>query len=224
VEHLKKSMYSDIRKILIVSGGTVDYDWAQDWLYNNKYDYIIAADSGLQHCDKMHLSVDYLVGDYDSVNHELLEQYEKTTETKTYPPEKDYTDTHIALKKAIEMKPEYIDIIGATGNRIDHMMTNISIMREAAEAGIFCAIFDTNNKIYQICSTHTIQKCKQYGKYISLIPMTPELQLTLKGMKYPLKHQKIYQGESICQSNEIIEQQAQIMIESGRAIVIEARD
>lgn len=53
--------------------------------------------------DLISMSISYLE-DYDSVDKDVFEKYSKNTTTKTYPPEKNYTDTHLALIKAIEKK------------------------------------------------------------------------------------------------------------------------
>lgn len=211
-------------KILIITGGTVDYAWANEWLCDRMYDYCIAADSGLIHADKLGIKVDYILGDYDSVNEKLLDNYKKDIKTVTYPPEKDYTDTHLAVIAALKHKPEVIDILGATGTRYDHALTNIFIMKQALEEGTDCYIYDNHNKIYLLKSNKTIKKKAQYGKFISFVPMTEEVVLTLKGMKYPLDEYILRQGLSICQSNEIEEEIAEILIKKGIAAVIESRD
>ena len=79
----KDKMKIMAEKILIITGGTVDYEWAKDWLSAKTYDYCIAADSGLVHADKLGIRVDYILGDYDSVNERLLDTYKKDTQTVT---------------------------------------------------------------------------------------------------------------------------------------------
>ena len=220
----KDKMKIMAEKILIITGGTVDYEWAKDWLSAKTYDYCIAADSGLVHADKLGIRVDYILGDYDSVNERLLDTYKKDTQTVTYPPEKNYTDTHLAVITALKHHPAAIDILGATGTRYDHALTNIFIMKQALEAGKECCIYDKYNKIYLLNGNKTIKKADQYGKYISFVPMTEEVVLTLKGLKYPLNGYILRQGLSICQSNEIKEETAEILIEKGIVAAIESRD
>ena len=97
-------------------------------------------------------------GDYDSVNERLLDTYKKDTQTVTYPPEKNYTDTHLAVITALKHHPVAIDILGATGTRYDHALTNIFIMKQALEAGTECCIYDKYNKIYLLNGNKTIKK------------------------------------------------------------------
>lgn len=217
-------MEVNVKNILIVTGGSVDYMWAEEWLKKHIFDYVIAADSGLVHCDRLNINVDFLLGDYDSVDKDVFEKYSKNTTTKTYPPEKNYTDTHLALIKAIEKRPDSISIIGATGTRYDHALTNIGILKCAMDEDIQCAIYDANNKIYLADKDFSIEKNRQYGDYLSFVPYTEHVCLTLSGVKYPLKRYSLKQGLSICQSNEIIDEAAHIGVEDGIVIVFETRD
>lgn len=222
-------------KILIISGGSIDEMWGRKWVADYEPDYCIAADSGLVMADKLGLTVDLLLGDYDSVDKKIFEKYNGNTKTITYPCEKDYTDTHLALKKAIEKikklqdtskdsTEDEIAIIGATGTRYDHAFTNIFVLDESLEAGIRCAIYDKNNKIYLADKSFEIRKDKQFGDYLSFAPMTPEVGLALSGVKYPLDRYTLRQGESICQSNEITEMIAKVEIFTGKLVVFETRD
>lgn len=222
-------------KILIISGGSIDEIWGRKWVADYEPDYCIAADSGLVMADKLGLTVDLLLGDYDSVDKKIFEKYNGNTKTITYPCEKDYTDTHLALKKAIEKikklqdtlkdsTEDEIAIIGATGTRYDHAFTNIFVLDESLEAGIRCAIYDKNNKIYLADKSFEIRKDKQFGDYLSFAPMTPEAGLSLSGVKYPLDKYTLRQGESICQSNEITEIIAKVEIFTGKLVVFETRD
>lgn len=222
-------------KILIISGGSIDEMWGRKWVADYEPDYCIAADSGLVMADKLGLTVDLLLGDYDSVDKKIFEKYNGNIKTITYPCEKDYTDTHLALKKAIEKikkmhdtskdsTEDEIAIIGATGTRYDHAFTNIFVLDESLEAGIRCAIYDKNNKIYLADKSFEIRKDKQFGDYLSFAPMTPEAGLSLSGVKYPLDRYTLRQGESICQSNEITEIIAKVEIFTGKLVVFETRD
>ena len=222
-------------KTLIVTGGSLDINWAKGFVKTINAEYIIAADSGLKYINELGLMPDMILGDYDSVDKKIFEKYNGNTKTITYPCEKDYTDTHLALKKAIEKikklqdtskdsTEDEIAIIGATGTRYDHAFTNIFVLDESLEAGIRCAIYDKNNKIYLADKSFEIRKDKQFGDYLSFAPMTPEAGLSLSGVKYPLDRYTLRQGESICQSNEITEIIAKVEIFTGKLVVFETRD
>ena len=201
-------------KALIVTGGSINVAWAKEWLDNQTFDYCIAADSGLEYADKLGLKVDYLLGDYDSVDKDVLDTYKSNTEFEIYPKEKDYTDTHLAIMTALKKGATDIYILGATGTRMDHTITNIGNMKVAADCGKDC----------HIVGIHIIRKDSQYGRYVSIIPMSENVSLSLEGFKYTLDNYELKQGLSICQSNEVEDEQGIIKVHKGLIIVLETKD
>lgn len=188
---------------------------------------IIAVDRGLEILYQLNIVPNHVVGDFDSVSVPILEHYRNNTQVifHKYNSEKDNTDTDIALKLAISLHSSNITIMGALGKRMDHALSNIHILSDALEAKIPCQIVDDYNKIYLVNNNITLNKNKTYGKYISLIPLTSEVEgLTLIGFKYPLSNASLVIGKSLGVSNEIIEEVANIKLEKGILIVIESRD
>lgn len=212
---------------LIVTGGNVDLNLIIDYLNKNKESIIIAVDKGLDALYTLNIIPNHIVGDLDSVNATILKHYQNNSQITMhkYIPEKDYTDTDIAIKLAINLDVSSITIIGATGTRIDHMLANIHVLTYALDSNIPCYILDTNNKIYLTNNSIVLNKGKTYGKYVSLIPLTTSVKgLTLRGFKYPLDNYCLTIGKSLGVSNEIIEDTATIDLKSGILIVIESKD
>lgn len=219
------------KKVLIMTGGTISQDFASDYLKNQNFDVVIAVDSGLAFCDKINLSVQYIVGDFDSVPEGLLEKYQSlyngngSIEIKRYNPMKDETDTQIAVELAMDLNAEEIIIMGATGTRIDHLLANIHLLRIPMEKIIPAYIVDEHNKIYLINRNTTLRKDKLYGPYLSLLPLTEHVVgVTLQGFLYPLMKRTLTIGESIGISNEVMEDQAEIIFQEGILIAIESKD
>lgn len=211
---------------LIITGGNINLEHLEDVLNASTYENIIAVDKGLESLYKLGVLPHHIVGDFDSVNSTMLRFYnDKRVLIHKYNPEKDYTDTDIAVQLAIKLNSKSITIIGATGSRIDHTLANIHILCSCLEKGISCQILDSNNKIYLINSNIKLEKSNVFGKYISLIPLTNTVKgVTLDGFKYPLKNHTLKIGESLGISNEIIDDIAIIEIKSGILIVVESKD
>lgn len=212
---------------LIVTGGNIDLDLLNNYYNSNKDLLIIAVDKGLEALYKLNIMPHHIVGDLDSVNHEILKHYNNIScvNIHKYMPEKDYTDTDIALKLAINLHVSSITILGATGTRIDHMLANIHILTYTLDSQIPCYILDANNKIYLTDNSIILNKNEIYGRFISLIPLTTLVEgLTLKGFKYPLENYCLTIGKSLGISNELIEDTATISLKSGILIVIESKD
>lgn len=157
-------------KTLIITGGNINKEFLQKILKENEYDKIIAADKGLEILNEINVKPDYIIGDFDSVNKEILEQY-KRIPTTYLKPEKDFTDTHMALKYAIEHGTTKTTIVGAIGTRLDHSIANIHILKEALENNVEAEIINENNKIKLVNKGTKIKKEDNY-KYVSLIPLT----------------------------------------------------
>lgn len=155
---------------LIISGGNINKEFLQKILKENEYDKIIAADKGLEILNEINVKPDYIIGDFDSVNKEILEQY-KNIPITYLKPEKDFTDTHMALKYAIEHRATKTTIVGAIGTRFDHSIANIHILKEALENNVEAEIIDENNKIKLVNKEIKIKKEDDY-KYVSVIPLT----------------------------------------------------
>lgn len=212
---------------LIVSGGEIDKQIIENYIKEHTNLNIIAVDKGLEALFELNIVPNHVVGDFDSVNTNILQTFKNNSNVifHKYNPEKDNTDTDIALNLAIELNSSNITIIGALGKRIDHALANIHILKISLDKGIPCQIFDKYNRIYLINNTISLYKGKIYGKYISLIPLSTNVDgLTLKGFKYPLENYILSIGTSLGVSNEIVENVATIELKSGILIVIESKD
>ena len=209
-------------KTLIITGGNVEELICK----TNQFDYIIASDRGLEVLDKYKILPDYIIGDFDSIDKNILGKYvdNKNIIIKELNPEKDYTDTHMALKLAIDLKSTDITVLGAIGTRIDHTIANIHILKETLNNNIACKIVDSRNEI-QLIDKKTILELDSNYKYISLIPLTTKVEgISLKGFKYPLLDATLKIGHSIGVSNEQLEDYAEIDLKEGILILIKSKD
>lgn len=213
-------------KTIIISGGNINKDFVEKMDLKNKFNNIIASDKGLEILDKCNIKPNYIIGDFDSLNEKVLNKYinDEAIKIIRLNPEKDYTDTHMALKLAIELKSTDITIIGAIGTRLDHTLANINILKEALDNGVSCKILNENNNITLINKKITIKRDEKYP-YVSLIPLTTLVKgVTLTGFKYPLNNATLKIGESIGVSNEQTKDSSIIELKEGILIVIQSRD
>lgn len=221
--------------IVIISGGSVSMDTALRFFRNHKTHMAIAVDGGLEIVQKLEaqlgqekVGLKHVVGDFDTVNQDVLKQYKRNLKLvfHQYVAEKDYTDTDIALKLAVELIGSTmgeIYILGATGTRLDHVLANIQMLKLPMESNISCKIIDDHNQIRMFQGTVTLNET--YGKYVSIIPISNQLKgITLTGFKYPLDNQDTSLGESLCVSNQVVEFPAVIEIKEGTALLIESLD
>jgi thiamine pyrophosphokinase len=212
-------------KILIITGGSIEDTFAVEYLKEHNFDKIIAVDKGLEAVSRYRIIPDIIMGDFDSVDSDVLGKYRNETKLIDFPPAKDDTDTALAILEAIKVGGSDITILGALGGRMDHALANTYCMMLPLEKGIKCNIIDKYNKIYLLNSGKVFEKVRLYGKYISFIAMTPVVKgITLKGFKYALENEDLHMGSSRCISNEICCKEASIEFSEGILICIESRD
>ncbi len=211
------------REILIVSGGYADLDFLQ-CVIAEKERYIIGVDRGLESLNTLGIKADLAVGDFDSAPQHIKDIYDEGHIIKLNP-QKDYTDTHVAVMEALKRKPEAVIFVGATGGRLDHMLANISLLSICTKENVQAFMLDPKNKIRIIDRPVSIKKTCQYGVYVSLIPFTDKVTgITLNGFKYKLTDKTLVRNETIGISNEIEREEGFITLESGELLVIESKD
>ena len=214
-------------KVLIITGGSVELSFAAAFLEKYKYDKLFAVDKGIETIVKFGVKPDLLLGDFDSADSVILEEYINNNhiEVVRHNPIKDATDTELAIDKAIEAGADEIYILGATGTRIDHMLGNIHCLYKALSDGVKCVLWDSHNRIELINAPIQIYKNNMYGRYVSFIPFNGVVSdLTLKGFKYNLDKYTLECGTSIGVSNEVTEPEALVDFKSGILIYLETRD
>lgn len=221
----KSTEVNDIR-ILIITGGHIDEEFLRSLLDKEMYSLIIAVDRGLLMADRANVQPDYIVGDFDSVPMNLLNEYKtKGIPIETFPRMKDKTDTHIALEMALTHNPSMVDLVGATGSRMDHTISNMDLLLLALDQGICARILDTNNKIYLMRDSFVINRNNQHGDFISLLPFSFRVKgLKLNGFKYPLNGITLTAGSSLGISNELISEEGRVEFDEGILAVFETKD
>ena len=214
-------------KFLIVSGGSLNKEFVTKVVGQGRYDRILAADSGMNALYAAAVTPDIIIGDFDSADKKILAFFQQNKEIDfcTLNPEKDDTDTEVAIRESIRRGADSITIIGGTGTRLDHVLGNISLLGIGLEEGVRMELLDAHNRICMIDHSVTLKKKEQYGNYLSLIPYNGNVTgVTLKGLKYPLHDYTMGGFNSLGISNEIVDDEASIELTSGQLLVIESRD
>ena len=181
-----------------------------------KADFVIACDAGYIHAQRADIVPDVIIGDFDSYLGDLPGGVE-IIRTK---PEKDDTDTMMALKLAIRRGYRRIMLVGALGGRIDHMLANISLIAFAATKGADLQIVDGHHQIFAVRDGKR-RVPRSSWRNISVFAFDTECTgVTLRGVKYPLEGAVLTNTFALGVSNEFTEDIAEISVESGILIVV----
>lgn len=212
---------------LIISGGCLEEGFAADYLRGRQFDMVIAVDSGLKGALDLGLPVDAAVGDFDSADPLTLAEGHEHREIRweVHRPEKDETDTELAVTTAVRSGCRKLVILGALGGRFDHALGNIHLLYYGKTLGAEAEILDSRNRITVLTEGRKFFRRDLWGKYVSFLPLTMEVKgITLRGFKYPLSGRDIAIGPCLCISNELAADEAEITFDEGVLICVESRD
>lgn len=156
----------------------------------------------------------------------LLEKYEKAgVPVRRFHPEKDFTDTQIAVEAAISLGCTQIHVLGGTGTRLDHILGNLQVMEMALDLGVSMILVDACNRVSMHREPFVITKGEQWGRYISFIPWGGDARgLTLRGFKYPLEGAVLSHAQSLGISNELSDETGEVFLRGGTLIMAESAD
>lgn len=200
-----------IKTALVITGGYCNTELAKKQLPSLP-DIIIAADSGYDTAKKLGVQPNIAVGDFDSLKSRLPEGLE----TIRVACEKDVTDTMLACEYAKDRGCGEITIVGGTGGRADHFLSNVFFLEELLGMGIRARLTDGENTV-RFVENETV-KIPSEGGYFSVLAVT-ECIVTESGCKYPLDRAKLVRTRPYAVSNEVTSSEATLTVE-GTAILV----
>lgn len=198
---------------LVVTGGYCNVDTVRRVLPVDA-DLTIAADSGYATAQKLGITPDITMGDFDSYRDALP----TGMNVLRVACEKDVTDTMLACEYAKEHGCRYITIVGGTGGRIDHSLSNVLYLEGLRREGVRVKLTDGENTVQVILDeTVTVPKPDD-GGYFSVFALDTCV-VTQTGCKYPLDRAQLVRQMPYAVSNEVVGEYATIAVE-GIAILV----
>lgn len=209
-----------MRCVIISAGLIKNMKWLAKMLRGDVK--VICADGGANHVADLGFVPDLIIGDMDSVKTRTLLAFTRQgSKVKQFPTEKDETDTALALAEALADAPDEIIILGALGNRFDHVLANVHLLKMATERGISTKIVDKNQEISLVTKRMPAVFFGEYKETFSLLPLTEEVTgITVTGAKWPLRNATFYIGKPCGVSNEVLDGKVGISIASGLLLLI----
>ena len=210
-------------QILIFANGPVPTSLALTELLAQT-DFIIAADGGASVCKTFEVLPDILIGDFDSIESDLLKDYEGRNVTiLRFSPHKDATDLELALDEAQRKHAEHIWIVGGLGDRWDMSIGNIMLAAAEKYTEIKISFLTHDSSLHILHPNQTYSFESQPDQTVSLIPLKGDVSgVTLHGFKYPLDDATITFGSSLGISNVTAAQKTSITHKQGILLCTQA--
>ena len=184
-------------------------------LFSNEINFIICADGGSNKIHHLNIEPDIIIGDMDSISNKSLKKFKKSKIISIN--NQNSTDLEKALKFAVKMNPDKIYIFGAMGNRIDHTLTNLNLIKKYYK---YSDIQFITNKSKLIYSNKPVKLHEKIGTTISLIPIGKVTNVHLTGFLYPLNYENLEFGGRDGQSNRSIAYEQIIDFEKGELFIV----
>ena len=177
-------------------------------------EYLIAADGGLSHCDRLGLQPDCVLGDFDSLGY-------VPQGANVYPVEKDDTDMMLALRKGLEQGcKEFLIYGGLDGPRLDHTMANFQSLMFLSQRGARGYLIGKEYIATVITDgTLSLPACEE--GIVSVFCMGAAAQgVSIEGLKYTLNEGALEPGFPLGVSNHFVGQAAKISVKEGSLLVL----
>ena len=181
-------------------------------------DFLIAADGGLGHTEKLGVTPHEILGDFDSLGY-------APAGASVFPVEKDDTDAMLAVRRGLELGYRDFLLYGSLdGPRLDHTMANFQTLQFLADrgaSGILCG----NTMLVTVVKNGSIFFPTGCAGTVSVFCMGADAHgVTLKGLYYPLENGTLTAGFPLGVSNHFTGESAEISVQDGSLLVIWERN
>ena len=182
-------------------------------------DFVIACDKGYTYCEKLGLSPDLLISDFDSYRGPV----NTAVPLAEYPSEKDDTDTMLAIRYAVEHGFQEVLLSCALGGRLDHLYANLQSLVFARRHGLAASLRSADTEVYAL-QKESMAFPRREGWSLSVFAADgPCRGVSITGAKYPLTCAEVPSSLPLGVSNKWASDAAEISVEEGVLLVILSR-
>lgn len=183
---------------------------------------VIVLDSAIERVMALNIKVDVLLGDFDRDFDPYVYHSQQYPLEIVHAPDQNKTDLQKALDYLIEKNHKAVNIIWATGKRIDHTLHNLTIAASYQEQ-LKIVFLDDHSKAFLL--PKKFRKWYTKDTIISLIPIGITKNISTQNLFYPLQNEDLQLGYRTSSSNHVAEDGVvTIEFEEGDLILIESID
>ena len=182
---------------------------------------VIAADSGWEHAIAAGRVPSILIGDMDSISQEhLADARSRGVEVLEHSPDKDQTDTELALELAHGLKYDNIHLITGGGDRFDHVLSMVhALVAHSDEAIITAHVGESFIRI--VTPNENVRMTVDTGDTVSLVPLGGNARgVTTAGLKWNLTRAALKAFSSRGVSNVALSPTVTVTLRTGVLAVV----
>lgn len=177
-------------------------------------DYVIAADGGLQHTQKLKITPNAILGDFDSLGF--------TPEgANVFPVEKDDTDAMLAVRQGLKLGyTEFLLYGSLDGPRLDHTIANFQTLQYLADHGAWGYLIG-KDYIITVVKNGSLHFPAGWTGTVSVFCLGADARgVEISGLYYPLEQGTLTAGFPLGVSNHFTGRSAAIAVEEGSLLVL----
>lgn len=177
-------------------------------------DYLLAADGGVRHFEKLGRRPHGIIGDFDSLGF-------VPEGAQVFPVEKDDTDAMLAARKGLELGYRHFLFYGALdGPRLDHTISNFQTLQFLADRGATGYLIG-KDYLVTVIREETVEFPENAEGILSLFCLGPDAEgVTLENLHYPLKNGTLTSGFPLGVSNHFTGRPARITVKKGSVLAM----
>ena len=177
-------------------------------------DFVLAADGGLRHTEKLGLSPNEILGDFDSLGF-------TPRGANVFPVEKDDTDAMLAVRRGLTLGYREFVLYGSLdGPRLDHTIANFQTLQFLADrdaVGYLVGLDYILTVVKDGCITFSAG-CEGT---VSVFCLGRDARgVTLEGLYYPLEQGTLTAGFPLGVSNHFTGAEATVSVADGSLLVL----
>ena len=183
---------------------------------------VVVLDNAIDRVLQLDIKVDVLLGDFDGdFDPEIYKEKQYPLEI-VYTPNQEKTDLEKALDYLVEKGHKAVNIVWATGKRVDHTLANITNIVSYRDK-IKIVIIDDHSKIFLL--PKRFEKWYTANTPISLIPVGKVTGITSQNLFYSLQNDDLILGYRLGNSNHVAQDGlVTITHETGDLLLLECID
>lgn len=177
-------------------------------------DFLMAADGGLVHLQRLGLSPDGILGDFDSLGY-------VPENAKVFPVEKDDTDAMLAVRQGLQLGYRRFVIYGGLdGPRLDHTVANFQTLQFLADHGAQ-GYLAGNTYMATVIKNESVRFSETAQGIFSVFCMGADATgVTIRGAQYDLENGTLSAGYPLGVSNHFVGKSAQISVTDGSLLLL----
>jgi thiamine pyrophosphokinase len=186
----------------------------------SEFDIVIGVDAGAATCLRAGVTPTVLVGDFDSLDTDVLDEAVGLgVPVRSYPPDKDRTDIDLAIYEARTMGVTQVCVTAATTERLDHTLGVIAALVGAADLMPYVVEPGLNAWVLSSQGRREVT-LRGPGATVSIIAFSPAARVSAVGVRWPLISADISYTATLGISNVVVDDAARVSIEEGVALVL----